>query len=189
MEHVVLGLLMIQSLTLYDLYRAFTQGISMFYSASYGSLQVAVRNLLKKGLVVYEEKVDKGRNKKVYSITDQGRSAFYAWMLSEIQPNKLEVIALSRVYFLGLLPSLEQRRQVVLEILKGIDLAQRQLGEVSSEYSRLEVPDLYKEILKYQLATLDYGVQAHVFARGWFQALLQELGETSSTVKLASFGS
>jgi hypothetical protein len=70
------------------------------------------------------------------------------------------------ILFLGLLSSLEQRRQVVWEMLKGVDLAQRQLGEVSSQYSRLEVPGPYKEILKYQLATLDYGVQAHVFARG-----------------------
>ena len=178
MVHVVLGLLMIQSLTLYDLNRSFTQGISMFYSASYGSLQVAVRNLLKKGLVVYEEWVDKGRNKKVYSITDQGRSAFYAWMLAEIPPSKLEVIALSKVYFLGLIPDLEQRRQVVREIVNQIDLVQHQLGVMNSAYSSLEVPASYKEILKYQLATLDYGMQAHVFARGWFQALLQELGET-----------
>ena len=41
MENVILGLLIIQSLTLYELNRAFKQGISMFYSASYGSLQVA----------------------------------------------------------------------------------------------------------------------------------------------------
>ncbi len=46
MENVVLGLLIIQSLTLYDLNRAFKQGISLFYSASFGSLQIAVKNCL-----------------------------------------------------------------------------------------------------------------------------------------------
>ena len=76
------------------------------------------------------------------------------------------------------------------ESLKGIDLAQRQLGEVSSQYSRLEVPDPYKEILNYQLATLDYGVQAHVFARGVVPGIApRSLVRHTSTVRLASFGS
>src|SRR5512139_1502134 len=105
MEHVVLGLLMIQSLTIYGLNRAFKQGISLFYSASYGSLQTAVKNLLGKGWIVFEERVDHGRNKKVYSITEQGRRAFYEWMLEEIPANKLEVTALSKVFFLGLMTS------------------------------------------------------------------------------------
>jgi len=49
MENVILGLLMIQSLTLYELNQSFKQGISMFYSASFGSLQAAVKSLLSKG--------------------------------------------------------------------------------------------------------------------------------------------
>lgn len=175
MENVVLGLLIIQSLTLYELNRAFKQGISMFYSASYGSLQVAVKNLVAKGLIVFEEKVEHGRNKKVYSITAPGRKAFFQWMFAEIPANKLEVTALSRVYFLGLIPDLAGRRQVVLEILRVIELVQAGLGELNAEISRIAVPDEYRAILHYQFKTLDYGLGAHVFARQWFADLLVEL--------------
>jgi PadR family transcriptional regulator, regulatory protein AphA len=178
MEHVVLGLLVIQSLTLYELNRAFKQGISMFYSASYGSLQIAVKGLLSKGLVVFEERVDRGRNKKVYSITQAGVEAFYQWMFDEIPANKLEVTALSKVYFLGLLQDAEQRKQVVREILTKIDLVHGELSEMSEEISRYDIPAAYQGILKYQLKTLDYGLQSHEFAREWFQALLDDL-ETS----------
>jgi len=175
MENVILGLLIIRSLTLYELNQAFKQGISMFYSASYGSLQIAVKNLLAKGLVVFEEKVDKGRNKKVYSITEQGREAFYQWMMDEIPANRLEVAALSKVYFLGLMPGPEQRRQIILEILKKVEFVYAGLTAMNEEISRYEVPAPYREILKYQLMTLDYGLKAHVFAREWFQALLENL--------------
>ncbi|NTV78545.1 MAG: hypothetical protein HGA25_05235, partial [Clostridiales bacterium] len=42
----------------------------------------ALKNLLSKGMISFEEKVENGRNKKVYSITDVGRQAFYQWMKS-----------------------------------------------------------------------------------------------------------
>ena len=175
MEHVVLGLLVIQSLTLYELNRAFKQGISMFYSASYGSLQIAVKNLLSKGMIVFEEKVDRGRNKKVYSITEAGREAFFQWMFAEIPANKLEVTALSKVYFLGLIESTEQRKEIVLEILNKIELIQGELNAMNEEISQYDIPASYSGILKYQLHTLDYGIKSHIFAREWFEALLDDL--------------
>jgi len=178
MENVVLGLLMMQSLTLYGLNQAFKKGISMFYSASYGSLQIAVKNLLQKGMIVFQEQVDHGRNKKVYSITDQGRQAFYQWMLDEIPANKLEVTALSKVFFLGLMQSGGQRRQIVLEILNKIDLAHNELSELNQKISQYEIPVSYRDIFKYQSKTLDYGLHSHKFARKWFLALLDEI-ETS----------
>jgi DNA-binding PadR family transcriptional regulator len=177
MDNVVLGLLIIQSLTLYELKQTFSQGISMFYSASYGSLQVAVRNLLARGMITYEERVEKGRHKKIYHITEQGCDAFFAWMLADIPASKLEVTALSKVYFLGLMPGIEQRREIVLDILCKIEQVQSDLMTMNAEFSRIEVPAEYQEILKYQLATLDYGIQAHHCGRAWFQGLLQELEE------------
>jgi DNA-binding PadR family transcriptional regulator len=175
MENVVLGLLVIHSLTIYELNRAFKQGISMFYSASYGSLQIAVKNLLKKELIVFAEKVDRGRNKKVYSITPLGQQAFYNWMLDEIPLNKLEVTALSKVYFLGLIESVPQRRQILLEILARIEQVQGSLEQMNSQLAQVDVPPAYRDIFKYQRKTLDYGLQAHAFGKQWFQALLDEL--------------
>jgi DNA-binding PadR family transcriptional regulator len=175
MEHVVLGLLMMQSLTLYGLNQAFKQGVSLFYSASYGSLQAAVKNLLGKGWIVFEEQVEQGRNKKVYSITEPGRQAFYEWMREEIPANKLEVTALSKVFFLGLMGSGEQKRQIVREILNKVEIVQNELSEMHREIGQYEIPDPYREIFKYQMKTLDYGLQAHAFGREWFQALLEEI--------------
>jgi DNA-binding PadR family transcriptional regulator len=175
MENVVLGLLIIQSLTLYELNQAFKQGISMFYSASYGSLQAAVKNLLQKEMVVFEEKVDRGRNKKVYSITENGRAAFYTWMLADTPVSKLEVTALSKIYFLGLIPEVPQKKQIVIEIMRQTQAVQDELVEMNEAIRQMNIPDTYQEILHFQLKTLEYGIKSHAFAREWFQALLDNL--------------
>jgi DNA-binding PadR family transcriptional regulator len=175
MEYVVLGLLIFRSLTLYELNQAFKQGISLFYSASYGSLQIAVKNLLNKGLITFEEQVDKGRNKKTYTITSQGRDAFFDWMFAEIPVNKLEVTALSKVFFLGLIEGVEQKKQILTEILAKIQMVEADLKQMNLEISQYEVPDSHRDVLKYQLKTLDYGIQAHAFSKEWFMVLLKEL--------------
>ncbi len=47
---------------------------------------------------------------------------------------------------------------------------------MNEEIRRIEIPASYKDILKYQLKTLDYGLQTHAFARNWFEDLLNDLG-------------
>jgi hypothetical protein len=42
------------------------------------------------------------------------------------------------------------------------------------------VPAAYRNILKYQLKTLDYGLQAHGFGRKWFLELLNDLDTSVS---------
>lgn len=175
MEHVILGLLIIQNLTIYGLNQTFKQGISMFYSASYGSLQTSVKNLLARGMIVYQQQVENGRTKKVYSITEQGRQEFFQWMVAEIPENKLEVTALSKVFFLGLIEDVETRQEILREILRKIDLVQGQLSQMDQQLNQYEVPNAYRDIFKFQMKTLNYGIQAHAFGRKWFQALLDEL--------------
>ena len=175
MENVILGLLIFRSLTLYEMNQAFQQGISMFYSASYGSLQIAVKNLLQKGLIEFEERVERGRNKKIYSIHAAGRASFHEWMLGEVPVNKLEVTALAKVYFLGLIESPAQKKQIVQEILSKIEQVQGQLDGLQDTLGQISVPLAYQEIFRYQMKTLEYGRQSHVFAREWFLALLNEL--------------
>lgn len=96
-------------------------------------------------------------------------------MLDEIPPNKLEVTALSKVYFLGLIQNAGKRKQIVLEFLYKIELVQGELNTMNEEISQLDLPAAYEEFFKYQLKTLDYGIKSHIFSREWFQALLDDL--------------
>ncbi|OAS21054.1 PadR family transcriptional regulator [Paenibacillus oryzisoli] len=175
MEFVILGLLILKNQTVYELNKAFQQGIALFYSASYGSLQTALKKLLLQGDIGFMEEVDRGRNKKVYVISEKGREAFYTWMGSDIPTSRLESTALAKVFFLGLIESAHDKRALLEHIIAKIEQVEQELQQVDQGLQNIQVPEPYAEILAYQIKTLDYGIRSHTFAKEWFEALLAEL--------------
>jgi DNA-binding PadR family transcriptional regulator len=175
MEFIVLGLLMIQDLTVYQLNQAFGSGLSLIYSASYGSLLSALKKLLKLGHVAFVETVENGRNKKIYHITESGRAYFYQWMHDDIPESKLETTALSKVFFLGLITDKEDKRKILQSIVYAITEMENQLLAMSTSLSNLKLDENAMRIYGYQFKTLDYGIRSHRIAREWGQELLDEL--------------
>jgi DNA-binding PadR family transcriptional regulator len=175
MEYVILGMLMIKSLTIYEMNSAFKNSISLFYSASYGSIQSAVKKLVKNNLVESEEKVEKGRNKKVYHILKEGEEAFFKWMFEEIPSNKLEVTALSKLHFLGFIVEDEEKKQILKNIIAQIELEEKKLLTLDKELNQVEVDQAHSEILKYQVKTVEYGIGSHRFGKQFYMEILEGL--------------
>ncbi|MBP1989385.1 PadR family transcriptional regulator [Paenibacillus eucommiae] len=175
MEYVLLGLLILKSQTIYEMNKAFQQGIALFYRASYGSLQTALKKLMQQGYIGFEEEVDAGRNKKVYYITGKGKEAFMEWMEADLPASRLESTALSKVFFLGLIDGKLKKQGIIQRIINQIQLAAAELQHMDEAYQQFKVQDSYKEVFVYQLKTLDYGIQTHRFAKEWFEGLLGEL--------------
>ncbi|TYP74066.1 PadR family transcriptional regulator [Paenibacillus methanolicus] len=175
MEFVVLGLLLLKSHTLYELKRSFQLGIALFYSVSNGSLQAALKKLEREGAIGYEERVENGRNKKVYSPTNLGRAAFYAWMETDLPAGKLEATALSKLFFLGLLDGNDRKQAVLRRIIQAMRAAEQELRALDASLAMQQVEEPYQQVFRYQTKTLDYGLGAHRFAVDWFEGLLAEL--------------
>jgi DNA-binding PadR family transcriptional regulator len=167
MGNVILGLLLIGPATLYALNKQFEQGISLFYSASLGSIRSALTVLHGKGLVAVSESVENGRSKKTYTITAAGRTAFTEWMLAPVTGGNLETVALSKLYLLGLLPA-EARNGVVRDLTARIERDEQQLAQLARMLDTMELPQEYREIFRYQRLTLDYGLMSHRAAREFF---------------------
>ncbi|MFF2886183.1 PadR family transcriptional regulator [Paenibacillus sp. NPDC057967] len=172
-----MGLLMIQNQTLYELHQSFKRGISLFYSASYGSLQTALKKLLDKERVACAELVENGRLKKVYRVLPAGREEFLRWMKSETPDHKLEVTALSKLFFLGHVEDRTDKQSIIDEILVKLERTWDGLKRMEWELEGVEVPEPYRGIFRYQLLTLNYGLGAHRYARDWFGRLREELQE------------
>ena len=179
MEWVVLGLLILKSMTIYELNSAFSKGLSLIYSASYGNLQYAVKKILKEDLISFVETVENGRNKKIYSINQSGKKAFFQWMHAEIDINKLETILLTKIFFLGLIEKTADRISIIEEMLKKTEAVERNLMEMDNAYSKLTFAEEEKDIAFYQLKTLDYGITAHTSVKNWLKELLAQEGQTS----------
>ena len=90
MDNIILGLLLLSSRTIYQLRERIDKGLNMMYSSSMGSIQAAIKKLLNCGYVQYEEVIENGKYKKIYSITDSGKQHFIEWvsMPMEIQSSK-----------------------------------------------------------------------------------------------------
>jgi DNA-binding PadR family transcriptional regulator len=175
MEYVVLGLLLIRPRTIYEINGWFKMSISLFYKASYGSLQISIKKLLAKGYIDYEESTENGRRKKTYFINNAGTQAFFIWMLDEIPGNNLEVVGLSRLFFLGLLPDTAQREKVIGKIRTGLKETINELEAVEKQIKSYEIPEAGKAVFHYQAKTLDYGIAAKKAALKWFNKLAVEI--------------
>ena len=70
MDNIILGILLLSSRTIYQLRERIDKGLNMMYSSSMGSIQAAIKKLLNYGYIQYEETVENGKYKKIYSITE-----------------------------------------------------------------------------------------------------------------------
>lgn len=175
MKYIILGLLLLKSMTIYDINKAFKNVISLFYSPSYGSIKTTTKNLLDKKYVECKGEVIKGRNKIVYTILETGKKEFINWMLSEIPPNKLEVVGLSKLFLLGLIDDDEDKIKIVSDIVNTIKSEKGKLEILKKEIQSNKVPKGYEKIFFFQLKTLGYGLNSYQFSLIWFEKLLKEL--------------
>lgn len=169
MGNVILGLLLTGPQTLYSLRKHFERVISLFYSASLGSLRTAVLALEERGLVTASDGVVSGRNRRTYAITDAGRAAFREWMASPITGD-LERTALAKLFFLGHLPAAERPR-VLASITARVENDEAELIALARQLDTL--PEQHRDLFRYQRLVLDYGLLTYRVAREFFAEIAE----------------
>lgn len=175
MEYIVLGLLILKSMTIYELNQAFSAGLSMIYAASYGNLQYAVKKLLKNDMISFDEKVENGRNKKIYDIKQSGIEEFFKWMMDDINPKHIETQMLGKLYFLGLVEKKQDKEIIIDNMLKAADEYSKDLFATKEYTDNIDIPEEYREIGKYQLKTLDYGIMNYEVTVKWLKEIKEQL--------------
>lgn len=168
MEYAILGLLLREQLTIYQIRIIFAESFSLIYGDSYGSLQSALKRLMNQGWIQFEAVKEGGRNKKVYHITAAGRARFFEWMGEEIPLSKLETATLTRLFFLGELEQ-EKRLQVLGKIqatLASYLATLHSIKEANAPHYALNIP-----WVSYRLAMLDYAIFEIGNSLAFFQGL------------------
>lgn len=102
---VCLGVLMLGDASGYEIQKIVKCGcFQLFFDASYGSIYPALARLSEEGLVTSVTMAQDGKpNKKVYSITAQGRLAFVEALSQAPGPDKYRSDFMSRMLFCELL--------------------------------------------------------------------------------------
>lgn len=177
MENIILGLLYYKGRTIYELKLRFESSLSMMYSSSTGSIQSALKKLLRAEEVERSERYEGGRLKKLYTITPKGRERFISWVNSPFEFRQNKNPELAKLYFAGQAErkGLAERIGGYAEVLKAEAEA---LDKVVAEGERLKQAGEAGEVFVFQLLTVKYNADMLRFEAEWFgkAAKLMEQG-------------
>jgi DNA-binding PadR family transcriptional regulator len=154
LEYIILGMLLNEPLTGYDVKKFIEHGVGTFYKASYGSLYPSLKRMTEKGDLIMFEHPQGGRQKKYYQITEQGKTTFLKWLTTPAGLNDNTDNHLAKVYFFDSL-STDLRDQQLQEYEQNSMNYLQKLLELEKKCAALENKDLYY----YKRSTLYYGIR------------------------------
>ena len=187
MENIILSLLLLKSMTIYEMRTFIQKNLSMICSDSLGSMQSALRKLMEKECISIREYIQKGVLKKEYQITEKGIQQFREWIEVPMNLQKSKNMEEGKFFFLGLAPrkvriaslqgyvdSLKKELEKLLQIKDMIEQMQDHVIQMNVERIEQE-PTLHQQLLTvseedklehtvqniyhYQLYELDYGLK------------------------------
>lgn len=174
MDNIILGLLLLSSRTIYQLRERINKGLNMMYSSRMGSIQAAIKKLLNYGYIQYEETVENGKYKKIYSITESGKQSFTEWITTPMNAQGIKNPELAKLYFMGF-STKEKCEAGLQEYISQLKKQYDVLNAICKEAENVRVPDEHKDILYYQFAAARYGKDFIKFNMEWCQNLLDEI--------------
>ena len=176
MEYLILGLLILSPMTGYEVQQFIRKNLALICSHSAGSVQTALSKLEKSGKVASSETVAGKRRKKTFSITQEGRAAFFAWVAQPMRANRGKNIELSRLFFAGLARP-EERLAAIRDYIRQMEDTRITLCAIRDRFQQLPPESDWPQILRFQGYTIEYGIAAAAFEIGWYKQLLSELEE------------
>lgn len=172
MENIILGLLLLQDRTIYQLRKRINAGLNLMYSCSMGSIQAAIKKLLKNEYIIFQEISENGRLKKLYSITSKGKKYFNSWINSPFEKETPKNSELVKIYFMGF-TELENRKNLIKNHISYLKIIYSDLDKICQEGEKN--PDALKnDIFFYQLQTAKYGRDLILFNINWYTNLLKK---------------
>ena len=114
MENIILSLLLIKSMTIYEMKMFIQQSLNTVCSDSLGSIQAAIKKLKSKNCIVYREYTENSLIKKEYSITEIGLTQFKEWIQTPMNLQKIKNMEEGKFFFLGMVP-----KEVRIQSLNG----------------------------------------------------------------------
>ena len=160
LKHILLGLLR-QPGTGYDLKSVFDERISHFWSAEFGQIYPTLNRLEERGLL--ESRVEpssKGPNRRVYTVTGDGRQELLRWLGSGPAMGAERFAYLAQLYFMDALGDLHETRAFMTDLKGRLNewLGRLKAIETAVAAAHGNAPERYSEGGFHQFATLRMGI-------------------------------
>lgn len=174
LNNIILGLLSKKDLTVYDIKIAMDKSIGQFYSSSFGSINPAIKKLEKQQFISCTEYIERSRLKKSYKIAKEGEKEYKSWLSSSIQQGRIKDEVLIRIFFLGD-SNPQERKKLITNYLDVLKASRKDLENTREEIEKQNLSTKNSEKIKFQVSTLQFGLDYIAFKQKWFQNLLEEL--------------
>lgn len=113
--YVILGLILKEPRSGYEIKAVVDRSTRFFWAASYGQIYPELKRLSEAGLVVGAEAPTGGRRRKVYEITGDGEEELKTWLRQPPETFEMREEGLLKLFFAGVLPPEE-----AVEILRAM---------------------------------------------------------------------
>lgn len=179
LKHGLLGILNYSEMTGYELSRTFKDSLSFFWQAQTSQIYRELNKMEENGLLSSRIEIQTDKpNKRIYSITDEGKAELQNWlgmdMTDEMLPTRSE--ALLRLFF-----SSERTTEDTIKSLEHIvEIYRKQLVEFEEVTSTI---DKYKTIahsdkdMLYWDLTADFGREYSNMCLHWAENCIRRLEE------------
>jgi DNA-binding PadR family transcriptional regulator len=169
----VLGLLSIRPMSGYDLKQVIESSTRNFWNESYGQIYPVLRELTASGLTLREDQPkDGGRERHVYSLTEQGRGELRRWLTSPVERQQVRNELLLKLFFGAEVPV-----EVSIEHVERFRLRQeralQRYEEAEAMMNLREKPDDPNR--RHWMITLSYGRHQAEAAIAWSDETLTDL--------------
>ena len=201
MDKIILGILMLRRMTAYEIRNVIKNNFKSMCSDSLGSIQVALKKLFELKMVTFEEVVEKGVNKKRSAITDIGQKKLIEWIKIPIDTSKTKNVDFGKLLFMGYVSRNDQKNlidKIILSIEQEHTALKSLKESIHAEEERKMLADYLltdieyqarirtlntgnniseniREISRFTLATLDYGIDIAAFNIEWFKKLKERI--------------
>ncbi|WP_324824739.1 PadR family transcriptional regulator [Sinanaerobacter sp. ZZT-01] len=170
LEYIILGFLMKEEMSGYDLKQWMANCTSYFFDASFGSIYPALKRLEEKGYISCHEVVESSKFKKLYAITDMGKTSFLSWLETPIVFSKTKQEHLVHFYFYQYLP----KEKAILNLKTFISEVELCFNQLSKQKSDLEEAYDVNQ-LTFVYSTMVYGIRYYQFIIDWCKNLLIQI--------------
>lgn len=174
LDKIILGLLQVGTHSAYSLQKTMERSTSMFYGASQGSINPALKKLNAAGHVTGTERLHGNRRRIEYKITALGQQTFEAWLDSAMEVGRVRDDALVRLFFLGHLDKparLNRVRTFCAELKANKAALEAMVQGTQAELGGRALTD----VEACRLETLRFGADYYDFSLNWYQGLLQRM--------------
>ena len=186
LDHILLGLLR-QPATGYDLKNAFSESVRHFWSAELSQIYPTLKRLEQRRMLRSRlEPSPKGPNRRVYTLTDEGRAELLRWLRGGPAVGTERFAYLAQLYFMDAVGDLHETRAFMTALRDHLSrwLAQLRAVERDVIAAHGDAPERYSDAGFHHFAALRMGIHSIGSKVAWcdetLAAIDRRLAETRS---------